>query len=40
MKEQSAKVLDTVETGDHEAVGKLVQEYEAKKNQIIKQEDQ
>ena len=40
MKEQSARVLDTVETGDSEAVGKMVKEYEAKKNQIIKDEDQ
>lgn len=40
MKEQSARVLDTVETGDSEAVGKMVKEFEAKKNQIIQQEDQ
>jgi len=39
MKEQSARVLDTVETGDSEAVGKMVKEFEAKKNQIIQQED-
>ena len=40
MKEESARVLDSVETGDNEAVGKLVKEYQAKKNQIIKEEDQ
>jgi hypothetical protein len=39
MKEESARVLDSVETGDNEAVGKLVKEYQAKKNQIIKEED-
>lgn len=32
MKEQSARVLDTVEAGDTEAVGKMVKEFEAKKN--------
>lgn len=40
MKEESARVLDTVETGDTEAVGKMVKEFEATKNNIIKQEDQ
>lgn len=40
MKEESARVLDSVETGDNEAVGQLVKEYQAKKNQIIKEEDQ
>jgi hypothetical protein len=27
LKEESARVLDSVETGDNEAVGKLVKEY-------------